>query len=125
MRPDYSILDASPPDWVRIAFDGAFQGRAVRWEATVLTLRAAEHRSGAPQRRRFIDVHSVEAGRGQVTVGLDVPAVDPPTLLKTVVMLRQWKRLGPGRHEFGPAVREPPAGSGPHRGPLPDGGDGV
>jgi hypothetical protein len=36
-----------------------------------------------------------------ITIGLNVTAIDPPVLLKTTIMIRKYKRLHAGRHEFG------------------------
>ena len=36
-----------------------------------------------------------------ITIGLNVAAIDPPVLLKTTIMIRKYKRLRVGRHEFG------------------------
>lgn len=64
------------------------------WDALILALDPAGE---SPQ---FIEVG--EAGRtGRLlTVGLKVPKLDAAALLKTTVMIRNYKRLRRGRHEF-------------------------
>jgi hypothetical protein len=99
------VLERADPETARVRLAGTFHGAPVLWDARVLTLRRyqADLGPGAGPVRAFIDVHRVEDGRGEVVVGLPVARVDDPTLLKTATMLRQWKRLDRGRHEFGRA----------------------
>jgi hypothetical protein len=105
----FDLLEQSGEKWARIRFDGPFQGTQVTWEVTVMTL--AHHAGGLPRDvqgrglRQHIDVAPVKDGRGQITVVLALPRIDLPALRKTVIMVRQWKRLGPGRHEYGPVQR--------------------
>jgi hypothetical protein len=105
---DYELCAPPEPDRAEIRFEGRFQGRSVTWDAVVLTLERyhRQHRGSVPARlRQFIDIraaHSQTAGP-HVTVGLDVARIDRPTLLKCIIMLRQYKGLRVGRHEFGPA----------------------
>jgi hypothetical protein len=37
-------------------------------------------------------------------VGLAVPLIDAATVLRSMIMIRNYKRLRPGRHEFGDCV---------------------
>jgi len=105
----FDLLEQSGEEWARIRFDGPFLGAQVSWEATVMTL--AHHAGDLPPDsqgrglRQHIDVAPVKAGRGQITVVLALPRIDLPALRKTVIMVRQWRRLGPGRHEYGPVQR--------------------
>ncbi len=87
-----------------VEFEGIFEQRPVRWLATIVSL--VDERSGAAseQKRPFIEVNSQGASaEGVVTVkvGLRVARIDPPTICKTIIMLRKYKRLRRGRMEFG------------------------
>jgi hypothetical protein len=57
---------------------------------------------GAAASRQFIEVGAETPGGVLLAVGLDISEIDPPTLAKTVTMIRQWRRLARGRHEFAP-----------------------
>lgn len=48
--------------------------------------------------RQFIDI---DPNALHIDVGLAVPRLDPVVLRNTFVMLRNYKRLRPGRHEWG------------------------
>jgi hypothetical protein len=40
-------------------------------------------------------------GKLALTVGLNLTAIDEPTIKKTLIMIRNFKRLKLGRHEWG------------------------
>ncbi len=62
-------------------------------------LPAAHRQQGV---RQFIETVFSSGDQHRLTVVLDLPSIDTPALRKTVIMLRRWKRLRPGRHEYGP-----------------------
>ncbi len=105
----YELLDPLGGQTSRIRFTGTLQGESVVWEVRLMTLRhyyqtlpMAKRR---PDVRQFIEVEPVSNGTGSATIALNLPRIDEPAVLKTMVMLRQWKRLRPGRHEYGEANR--------------------
>ena len=93
----------------RVRFTGTVGRSSVVWDARVMTLQ--HHcRSLTPQERRagvrqFLAVGPISGGTASVTVALNLSRIDEPAVLKTMIMLRQWKRLRPGRHEYGDAHR--------------------
>ncbi|MCK9532138.1 MAG: hypothetical protein M0R77_16495 [Gammaproteobacteria bacterium] len=94
----YECLDPLGGPQVRVRFSGRLLGQAVLWDATLSTLAA----SGRV--RRFIEVGGSSPHGTLLAVGLDVPCIDGPTVLKTVIMIRGWKNLRPGRHEYGQPI---------------------
>lgn len=93
---------------LRLRFSGPFEGKTVIWDATFTTLAnwCKDHPTSLPQ-RNFIDIGGDTADGVSLTVGLNVPCIDIPTVRKAMMMVRQYKRLAHGRHEFGEAVRFP------------------
>lgn len=71
------------------------------WDAEVIALRAGG--SDAPGNRPYIDIGAPGAHGRILRVGLALRALDPPALAKTVIMIRNYKRLRRGRMEFGDA----------------------
>lgn len=110
----YRICGSEEPDRVEICFTGTFEGAPVQWHAVIVTLRRVWRERPPPQRgaapRPFLHVREVSAGRGRIDVGLDVERIDPPTMLKTVIMVRRYKRLRRGLQEFGEPLRLPRPG---------------
>ncbi len=109
---DFDLLTTLPSDVARIRFSGQFMDREVVWAAEVITLNAYAGRRCAqsgeiPNKglRAFIDVGPEIEGLQTVLIGLPVDLIDEPTLRKSVVMLRNYKRLQSGRHEFGDVYR--------------------
>lgn len=88
----YELL-ALTPAAAELRFVGPFRGAPVVWHAHVRRL--------APGARRYIEVGARGTAHRALEVGLDVAQIDEATLHKTVIMVRQWKALRGGRHEFG------------------------
>lgn len=105
----YEVVEQPDEVSARIRFTGPFEGRRVAWDATVATLGAWARRYPARRALRpFIHV-GADGPRGvALSVGLNVPAIDTPVLRKTVIMIRNYRRLRRGRHEFGEAVEFAP-----------------
>lgn len=89
-----TLLDSPGGDQLRLRFSGPFAGRQVIWDATLIAMTPG-------QQRNYIEIgHATENGI-QLTVGLNVACIDLPTVRKTMMMIRQYKRLRQGRHEYG------------------------
>ncbi|MEK7261844.1 MAG: putative molybdenum carrier protein [Pseudomonadota bacterium] len=86
-----------------IQFIGAFEGREVVWDARIYALRV----SRAVAARPFIDIATRGSSIIGIKVGLAVAKLDVATLLKAVIMVRQYKRLRRGRFEFGAPIPRP------------------
>ncbi len=114
MTDDYEILSDMGADKLRVRFDGQFAGNAVLWDATIVTLnRYVNEKLGGGGKstaiRPFLQVSAYEQTSAVVPIeiGLPVLRIDRPTILKTIIMVRQYKRLTIGRHEFGQAWSQP------------------
>lgn len=108
----YSLLEPLQPGQARFTFTGPFEGRDILWQATLVTL-AHYHAQQPPSavtisRQPFIDIGADTPAGRLLTVALDIPQIDEPAILRTLVMIRQYKRLHAGRHEFGEPRRFPP-----------------
>ena len=105
----------TPPrdEFAHIRFTGRFHGKNVIWDATVLTLayyyrcHTGGNSDATADRvlRQFIEVGRAAGNIYRLVVALRVAQIDTPTLLKTVIMIRKYRYLAIGRHEFGPAWR--------------------
>jgi hypothetical protein len=97
-------------DCAKIRFAGMFQGAEVLWDATVMTLaryNALQAESRLPASRyRFIDIDPRGDTTRKIMIVLDLEKIDRPALLKTIIMVRKYKRLHTGRHEFGATAQE-------------------
>ena len=68
------------------------------WKAQLTALAATD--ACAPQ---YLDIGAgPEPGGLPIRIGLGVQRIDRPTVIKAIIMVRNYKRLRVGRHEFGP-----------------------
>ena len=96
----------------QVRFLGVFQGQAVAWNAEILTLGAYDQEqmrrapTPLPVRtwRQFIEIGAQAELGVALRVGLAVPRIDAATVLRTIVMIRNYNRLRQGGHEFGDGV---------------------
>jgi hypothetical protein len=98
------LLEAIGGTSLRLRFTGPFGGRTVTWDATIHALGASAGADNNASRRNFIDIGDESAAGVTLTVGLNVTAIDLPTVRKTILMIRQYKRLSHGRREYGSAT---------------------
>lgn len=97
-------------DCATIRFTGMFQNAEVLWDATVMTLtryntqQAEAHLPASSF--QFIEIDPRGGTTRKITIVLDLESIDRPALLKTIIMVRKYKRLHTGRHEFGANVQE-------------------
>ena len=90
---DYQCLTALGGRAVRLRFIGRFREREVVWDAELLAL-------GADAPAQFIEIGAPGPQGVALRVGLRRDSIDRPTLLKSLIMVRNYKRLRPGRHLF-------------------------
>jgi hypothetical protein len=105
----YELLLPLGGDHCHLRFSGPYQGKLVIWDAYLQTLAYyVRNRAPAdPLARQFIEVGD-EGPQGRlIRIGLNLPKIDEPVVLKTLIMVRQYKRLALGRHEFGEWVQFP------------------
>lgn len=105
---DFTHIEPPQADHAHVRFTGPFQGRQIIWDARIVTLEQAcrERQSGrwpgaGPGLRQFIEVGSVDNGIRTLRIGLNVERIDEPVILKAIIMIRQYKRLHEGCHEYG------------------------
>ena len=109
---DYVLVEQPDDQRAHVRFLGRFQGLPVVWDCEFVTLSAEyadQLRQGAdavPRLRNFIDIGGVTARGRRLRVGLSLSCIDRPAIEKMLIMIRNYKRLSPGRHEYGEA--QPP-----------------
>jgi hypothetical protein len=91
----------------QVRFTGRFEGAEVVWDCEFVTLQSEQQR-GPPAPAAdpgplssFIEIGEPGERGVPVRVGLDLARIDRPAILKMIVMMRNYKRLRRGRHEFG------------------------
>lgn len=103
----YELLSPLNEPACRFRFIGPFEGKQVIWDAHLQTLAYYVRKQSLQDQgvKQFIEVgDSGEQGK-TIDIALNLPIIDRPALLKTIIMIRQYKRLANGRHEFGETVK--------------------
>jgi hypothetical protein len=101
---DYVLVGQAGSGRARVRFRGNFEGHSVVWDCHFLTLAAeAADNPGVGSLRNFIEIG--EAGEHGVAlrVGLALTCIDAPAIEKMIIMIRNYRNLRPGRHEYGEA----------------------
>ena len=82
-----------------------FQNQEIVWDTTLLTLAhylTEQPKSAQPTvRTAFMEIGDETACGRAIRVALDIPHIDEAAMLRTLTMIRHYKHLHPGRHEFG------------------------
>lgn len=112
----YEALEPLGGSSARIRFSGRLLGREVIWQARLRTLedvwrerQAGDATPGSVALRQYIHIReTADPGLAELEVALAVPAIDAPTVFKTLIMINNYKRLAPGRHEYGEPHPFPP-----------------
>jgi hypothetical protein len=90
-----TLLDPPGGDSLRLLFQGPFEGREVIWNATLHALgKAGEGGSN------FIEVGEETREGMRLAVGLSVARMDLPAVRNAIIMIRRYRRLRRGRHEW-------------------------
>ena len=93
---EYIAYSAVGGTEVSVAFAGQFETRPVVWLATICCLPADID----GQKQQYIDVSVQDQTRPEITIGLPLTSINEPDILKSIMMVRQYRNLRRGRHEF-------------------------
>ena len=97
-------------EYAELRFIGPFEGGEVVWHCTFVTLQAelnrlAQESPRAPDSlRNFIEIGEPNTSGVPIRVGLALSCIDPPAIEKMIHMVRLYKHLRRGRHEYGDPV---------------------
>ena len=90
-----------------VQFSGAFEGEPVTWDTWLYTLEGWHETDEGRQSsrlRQFIDVGDTSGQMRDLTVCLAADAIDSKVVQMAMIMIRQYRLLRHGRHEFGQAL---------------------
>lgn len=96
------LIDTPGGQTLRLRFAGPFEGGVTRWDATLYTPDAwATARGEGKTERNIIEIGAAGVDGIRLNICLQVKSIDLPTVRKAVIMIRRYKRLQRGRHEYG------------------------
>lgn len=104
---EYKLLNRHSAAHVEVEFGGTLHRLPVIWHADIRTLKdysltelAEPTTNSIIQAQPFIDI-TIQDNIYRLTVALNLPVIDDAAILRTIIMIRQYKRLQPGRHYYG------------------------
>ncbi len=102
---DYLSETSLPAESVDLHFIGRFAQQEVVWNARLMTLDYCGQQQEMPNDpMQFIDIQQKQ-GCLFIDIALNLPIIDQAAIQRTIIMVRKYKRLRPGRHEFAAASR--------------------
>ncbi len=105
----FVLLGEAREQRAQVRFTGRFEGAEVVWDCEFVTLQSEQQRRAprgeAHSLRSFIEIGDPAEQGVPLRVGLDLVRIDRPAILKMMVMMRNYKHLRRGCHEFGAPYR--------------------
>lgn len=98
---EYLLLSELPAARAFLQVEGYFMGKQVVWNMCVLTMDeyAVSHKvTDDPQ--QFIDIQN-QNNTYFINIGLNLKQIDLAAIERTIIMVRKYKRLRLGRHQYG------------------------
>lgn len=99
----YTLIQQNNTQLAHIKFTGPFQGKTVTWDTHFFTLKGYQDEQNIKNTKikQFIDIKPIESDVMKLTVALNIDEISNPNIQKMMIMIRQYKNLSVGRHEYG------------------------
>jgi len=96
------ILESEiPAGKVYLQFEGVLEGVAVVWHACVQTVKEYSKNSHVDEDpKQFINIE-IKDGLHKLDIALNIKQIDQAALERTIIMIRKYKMLRIGYHEYG------------------------
>ena len=105
----YELFSTVSKQYAHFRFSGEFLQQPVIWDAHLYTLayyfNEVVETSQPPQARQFIEVGELNSAGRVIRIALNLPVIDEPAIIKTIIMIRQYKRLASGHYEYGEMIK--------------------
>lgn len=102
-RMSYTVIKEYNKQHSHIVFDGTFQGKPVTWDTHFFTLNGYNQENNIQDTnlKQFIDIKSTNSNTLELTIALNIDKINQPNIQKMMIMIKQYKNLSFGRHEYG------------------------
>jgi len=99
----YTLIQQFDAEHVHLHFNGTFQGKNVTWDTHFFTLDkyAAEKNLTSKTIKQVIQIEPGQKNTLKLTVALNIPVVNEPHIQKMMIMIKQYKNLSLGIHQYG------------------------
>ena len=93
---EFLCFSQLPDTLAEVLFIGRFEDREVVWEMTLCS-------TGEQGKRSIMEITPDPGGNMLLRIELAVSMIDDAVIKKTIIMMRNYRRLKVGRHEWGAA----------------------
>ena len=99
----YTLIQQYNEQHIHLKFDGPFQDQIVVWDTHFYTLNGykSENDHQDTIKKQFIDIKPSNSNHMQLTVALKIEEISLSNIQKMIIMIKQYKGLSIGRHEYG------------------------
>jgi len=95
------VFGKLPAAKVYVQFTGNFAGKAIVWNACISTINEyAKRHEVADDPKQVIDIQ-LEKECYLIDIALNIEHINRAAIERTIIMIRKYKRLRIGRHEYG------------------------
>lgn len=99
----YELIKQYDSQHTHIKFEGNFQGQMVTWDTHFFTLTGYNSQKNVPNKslKQFIHIEPGETNIFKLTICLKIPEITEPSIQKMIIMVKLYKNLALGHHEYG------------------------
>lgn len=99
----YTLIQQNNSQLAHIKFTGPFQGKTVTWDTDFFTLKGYINKKNIKNlnTKQFIEIEPITSDVLKLTVALNIDEITNPNIQKMMIMIKQYKNLSIGRHEYG------------------------
>jgi len=96
----YLLFTGLPANKVLVQFEGRFENKSVVWKACIRTVEDySRNHPVSDDPSQFIDI-KIENNIFNLEVALNIYQIDQAVIERTIIMIRKYKKLKAGRHEY-------------------------
>lgn len=99
----YTLIQQFSTQHVHLKFNAPFQGEMVTWDTHFSTLNdyKVKKKITSQNLKQFIEIEPIDSQNMKLTVSLNLSEITKPNIIKMIIMIKQYKNLSLGRHEYG------------------------
>lgn len=101
----YILIKEHNEQHSHIEFNGQFQGKNVSWDTHFYSIKGycSEENIHDTKMKQFIDIQQPDSNnsRLKLTIALNINKVNHQNIQKMMIMIKQYKNLSFGCHEYG------------------------
>ena len=103
LKMSYKLIKQADTQFAHLQFEGPFQGQTVTWDTHFFTLQGyqSQQKNINTPVKQFIDIEAVNPGLFKLTIALKISEINHQNIQKMMIMIKQYKNLFVGRHEYG------------------------